>query len=144
MADVHDRKTRRFNMSRIRGKDSQAEILVRRFIHGHGFRYSLHNASLKGKPDIVLNKHKTIIDVRGCFWHSHEGCEYGEKVSTDSEIISSRRLSAVQRDKDNEKDWRSLGWTVITIWAECELEPRKKKSMKRNKSLEELLGRLTP
>jgi DNA mismatch endonuclease (patch repair protein) len=76
MADVHDTKTRSYNMSRIRGKNTKPEILVRKFLFANGFRYRLHDASLPGKPDIVLPKYKTVIFVHGCFWHGHEGCKY--------------------------------------------------------------------
>ncbi|MFN8290256.1 MAG: very short patch repair endonuclease [Chitinophagaceae bacterium] len=71
MADVHDQKTRSYNMSRIRSTDTKPELLVRKFLHGNGFRYRLHVKDLPGKPDIVLPKYKTVIFVHGCFWHGH-------------------------------------------------------------------------
>jgi len=74
--DVHDKHTRAFNMSRIKGKDTKPEILVRRFLHAHGYRYRLHVKDLPGKPDIVLAKYKTVVFVHGCFWHGHKGCKY--------------------------------------------------------------------
>ena len=76
MADVHDRKTRSFNMSGIRSKDTKPELLVRKFLFSKGFRYKLHDTSLPGKPDLVFPKHKTVVFVHGCFWHGHEGCKY--------------------------------------------------------------------
>jgi DNA mismatch endonuclease, patch repair protein len=76
MADVHDKETRSYNMSRIKGKDTKPEMLVRKFLHAKGFRYRLHVKNLPGKPDIVLPKYKTVIFVHGCFWHKHEGCKY--------------------------------------------------------------------
>ena len=142
MADVHDIKTRSYNMSQIEGKNTKPEILVRKFLHAHGFRYSLHNRKLPGKPDMVLNKYKTIIDVRGCFWHLHEACKYGDQVSTPSEKITLRRKSAVERDSIKLTKWKDLGWSVIIVWAECELEPRKKNSSKREKTLNEILNKL--
>jgi DNA mismatch endonuclease (patch repair protein) len=65
-----------YNMSRIKGKDTKPEMLVRRFLHANGFRYKLHDKSLPGKPAIVLPKYKTVIFVHGCFWHGHKGCKY--------------------------------------------------------------------
>lgn len=76
MADVHDKKTRSYNMSKIRGKDTKPEMLVRKFLHSQGFRYRLHDKKLPGKPDIVLKKYNTIIDVRGCFWQGHQESKY--------------------------------------------------------------------
>jgi DNA mismatch endonuclease (patch repair protein) len=76
MADVHDKATRSYNMSRIRAKNTKPELLVRKFLHAQGFRFRLHDKKLPGKPDIVLPKHKTVIFIHGCFWHGHKGCKY--------------------------------------------------------------------
>ena len=140
--DVHDIETRSYNMSQIKGKNTKPELLVRKFLHAHGFRYSLHNKKLPGKPDIVLKKHKTIVDVRGCFWHLHTDCKYGDQVSTPSEKITSRRSPAVERDKVKMSQWKDLGWNVIVIWAECQLEPKRKHSEKREETLNKLLNKL--
>ncbi|OEY71963.1 very short patch repair endonuclease [Salegentibacter salarius] len=142
MADVHDKKTRSYNMSQIKGMDTRPEMIVRKFLHAHGFRYSLHSKKLPGKPDIVLSKYKTIIDVRGCFWHLHKRCKFGDQVSTPSEKITSRRESAVERDRIKVAKWKEKGWNVIVIWAECELEPRKKYSEGREVNLNGLLKNL--
>ncbi len=63
-------------MSRIKGKNTKPEMLVRKFLHAHGFLYRLHVKDLPEKPDVVLPKYKTVIFVHGCFWHGHEGCKY--------------------------------------------------------------------
>jgi len=76
MTDVHDQKTRSYNMSRIKGKNTKPEIIVRKFLFANGFRYKLHDTKLPGKPDIVLPKYKTVIFVHGCFWHGHVNCKY--------------------------------------------------------------------
>src|SRR5665647_1060941 len=76
MADVHDKQTRSYNMSQIKGKNTKPEMLVRKFLFSKGFRYRLHVKNLPGKPDILLPKYKTIIFVNGCFWHGHENCMY--------------------------------------------------------------------
>ena len=67
MTDVHEKKTRSYNMSRIRSKDTKPEIMVRKFLHSRGFRYRLHDNRLPGKPDIVLTKYHTVIFIQGCF-----------------------------------------------------------------------------
>src|ERR1035437_10283913 len=76
MTDVHNIETRSYNMSRIKGKNTKPEILVRKFLFAKGFRYRIHDKRLPGKPDIVLPKYKTVIFVNGCFWHGHTGCKY--------------------------------------------------------------------
>ena len=76
MVDVHNRVTRSFNMSRIRSKNTEPEILTRKFLFERGFRYKLYDKTLPGKPDLVFPKYKTVIFVHGCFWHGHERCKY--------------------------------------------------------------------
>ncbi len=68
MADVHSKATRSYNMSRIKGKNTRPEMLVRRFLHAHGYRYRLHDKKLPGKPGIVLPKYETVIFVHACPW----------------------------------------------------------------------------
>lgn len=142
MADVHSKETRSFNMSRIKGKNTKPEMLVRKFLFSHGFRYRLHDKKLPGKPDIVIKKYKTIIDVRGCFWHGHKNCKFGGKIKSESIGIMERVKSAIERDKRNEEKWRKLGWDVIVIWDSCELETKKKKSELREETLRRLIDKI--
>jgi len=142
MADVHSKAVRSFNMSQIKGKNTKPEMLVRKFLFANGIRYRLHDKGLPGKPDIVIKKYKTIVDVRGCFWHGHKDCKYGEGVKSESAGITERVTSAVKRDKVNEEKWQQLGWNVIIIWDSCELEVRKGKSEKREKILSDLLKKI--
>ncbi len=76
MADVHTKEIRSYNMSRIKGKNTKPEMLVRKFLYAHGYRYRIHDKKLPGKPDIVLPKYRTVIFVHGCFWHGHKNCKY--------------------------------------------------------------------
>lgn len=71
MADVHTPAQRSYNMSRVRSKDTKPELIVRKFLHAHGFRYRLHDKTLPGSPDIVLPRYKTVIFVHGCFYHGY-------------------------------------------------------------------------
>lgn len=141
MADVHDKETRSYNMSRISGKNTKPEMIVRKFLHANGFRFRINQKSIVGKPDIVLRKFNTIIDVRGCFWHLHKDCKYGNLIVTESTEITAKRSSASLRDKRNEEEWSKLGWNLIIIW-ECELEPKKKTSAKRIKTLNSIVDQL--
>ena len=124
MADVHDKKTRSYNMSQIKAKDTKPEMLVRKFLHAKGFRYTLHNKKLPGKPDIVLPKYKTIIFIHGCFWHGHTNCKYFVIPKTRTRWWTDK----INRNKANdEKSVGALkkdGWKVITI-RECKLKPDK-------------------
>ncbi|GAB2828494.1 very short patch repair endonuclease [Ferruginibacter profundus] len=124
MADVHDKKTRSYNMSRIKGKDTKPEMLVRRFLHAHGFRYKLHDKKLPGKPDIVLPKYKTVIFVHGCFWHGHEGCKYYVVPKTRTEWWRNKINKNKLKDHIAMQTLRLEGWMVLEIW-ECELKNSK-------------------
>lgn len=111
--DVHDKATRSCNMSKIKSRDTRPEIMLRKFLFANGYRYTLHDKSLQGKPDIVLKRHKTIIDVRGCFWHSHKNCKYGDQVATSSSVVSEKRSTAVLRDEKNIQQWKNEDWEVL-------------------------------
>ena len=120
MMDVHDSETRSFNMSRIKGKDTKPEMMVRKFLHANGFRYRLHDKKLPGKPDIVLPKYNTIVLVHGCFWHGHQGCKYYVVPKTRTEWWLDKINSTKKRDYNNAVQIKKLGWRVFVIW-ECEL-----------------------
>jgi DNA mismatch endonuclease (patch repair protein) len=124
MADVHDKKTRSYNMSQIKGKDTKPEMLVRKFLHSHGFRYRLHTKNLPGKPDIVLPKYKTIIFVHGCFWHGHEHCKYFVVPKTKTEWWLNKINSNIANDEKAINCLKKDGWKIITLW-ECDLKPAK-------------------
>ena len=72
MVDVLTPEQRRLNMSRIRGRDTGPEMVVRRLVHSLGFRYRLNVRTLQGSPDLVLPSRRKIIFVHGCFWHRHQ------------------------------------------------------------------------
>lgn len=102
-------------MARIRGKDTQPELAVRRALHRLGYRFRLHVMNLPGRPDIVLPRHRTIVQVKGCFWHAHH-CLKGRVPPGRYWRTKLARNKA--RDKGNDRRLRALGWTVRTIW-EC-------------------------
>lgn len=106
-------------MSRIRGKDTKPEMLVRRHLHAIGFRYRLHDSKLPGHPDIVLPKWNTVIFVNGCFWHRHEGCKLASTPKSNVEFWESKFRRNVERDKKEREELEKAGWRVIVVW-ECE------------------------
>ena len=124
MTDVHTKAIRSYNMSRIKGKDTKPEMLVRKFLFSQGLRYRLHDKKLPGKPDIILPKYKTVIFVHGCFWHRHEGCKYYVVPKTRTEWWLNKIGGNVKKDADSVATLRQLGWKVIIVW-ECELKPGK-------------------
>ena len=121
MADVHTPEQRSYNMSRIRGKNTKPEELVRKYLFSQGFRYRKNDARLPGKPDIVLPKYKTVIFVNGCFWHAHEGCKYFVWPKNNAEFWKEKIEGNVARDVKNYELLEDLGWKVLTVW-ECDLK----------------------
>ena len=120
MADKLTSSQRSHCMSRIRGKNTKPEILVRKGLHTRGFRFRLHNKKLYGSPDIVLPKYGVAIMVNGCFWHGHKGCRYATKPKTNIEFWETKIARNLHRDEVTTAHLEALGWTVITVW-ECEL-----------------------
>ena len=119
--DVHDKETRSYNMSRIKGKNTKPEELVRKFLFSQGFRYRKNDARLPGTPDIVLPKYKTVIFVNGCFWHGHSNCRYFVVPRTNTEFWLNKIETNRQRDARKTFELQSLGWRVIVLW-ECQLK----------------------
>lgn len=120
MTDVHDKATRSYNMSMVKGKDTKPEMTVRRFLHANGLRYRLHVKDLPGKPDIVLPKYKTIVLVNGCFWHGHEGCKRSMLPKTRTEWWKKKIDLNVDNDRKSITKLKQEGWNIIIIW-ECNL-----------------------
>ncbi|WP_083811569.1 very short patch repair endonuclease [Asticcacaulis biprosthecium] len=121
MVDVHSPEQRSFNMSRIKGKDTKPEILLRSLLHRAGFRFRKNFGHLPGKPDIVLPKYKTAIFVHGCFWHRHANCRFAACPSSNKEFWQRKFLGTVERDTATRRSLEQSGWSVLTVW-ECELK----------------------
>lgn len=114
-------------MSRIRGKNTKPEMLVRQYLHAHGLRYRLHTKTLPGKPDVVLPKYHTVVFVNGCFWHRHENCRYFVVPKTRTEFWLDKIGRNVAKDKKQHAELQSQGWRVLTVW-ECEPKPAVRES----------------
>ena len=121
MTDSISKKHRSWNMSRIKSKDTSSEKIVRSLLHSMGYRFRLHKKDLPGKPDIVLPKYKTVIEVRGCFWHRHEGCKEATTPKTNTGFWQDKFRKNVERDRINKEKLAKLNWKVIVIW-ECEIK----------------------
>lgn len=118
MVDVLSPEQRKLNMSRIHSKDTMPELIVRSLVHRMGFRYSLHNKSLPGKPDLVFAKKAKVIFVNGCFWHMHK-CKYGRvRPATNADFWEEKREATKLRDNKNRKELMKQGWKVLIVW-EC-------------------------
>jgi DNA mismatch endonuclease (patch repair protein) len=116
VADVLSPEQRRFNMSRIRGRDTKPEMVVRRLVHSLGFRYRLHVRSVPGSPDLVFPGSRKVVFVHGCFWHRHT-CRYGRPAPrTRAAFWRKKLLRNVERDREARRALRKEGWTPLVIW----------------------------
>ena len=107
-------------MARIRGRDTKPEMLVRQRLYSAGWRYRVCDKRFTGRPDVVVARAKTFIDIRGCFWHRH-GCADSTMPKSNVQFWMTKWSRNVLRDKRNEKAWLKAGWNMIIIW-ECALK----------------------
>ena len=120
MADIITPKQRSLNMAAIKSKNTQPELIVRRYLFSRGLRFRVHVRKLPGNPDVVLPKYKTAIFVNGCFWHGHEDCRYFRLPKSNVEFWKKKIERNMSRDIRNEEALRALGWNVIHVW-ECDI-----------------------
>lgn len=107
-------------MAGIRGKNTTPELIMRRGLHGQGYRFRLHHKDLPGKPDLVLPRHNAVVLVNGCFWHGHD-CSLFKWPKSREEFWRLKIGQNVARDIRNREALLALGWRQITIW-ECALK----------------------
>lgn len=137
MADKMTPAQRSMCMSRIRGKDTRPELLVRKGLHARGFRFRLQDRKLPGRPDIVLPRYGVAIMVNGCFWHGHKGCRFATKPKSNMEFWEVKIARNRHRDELTAAHLEALGWTVITVW-ECELRGKEAVEERINALTEEI------
>lgn len=118
--DARSRCQRSENMSRIKGKDTAPEWVVRRIVFALGHRYRLHVRSLPGRPDLVFPGRHKVIFVHGCFWHGHAGCKRATIPATNTAFWASKINGNKRRDRYVKKRLRSQGWDILDIW-QCQL-----------------------
>jgi DNA mismatch endonuclease (patch repair protein) len=120
MADIYSQDKRSEIMSKISGKETKPEILVRKTLFANALRYRKNVKTLPGSPDIVLPKYKTVIFVHGCFWHGHT-CKAAKLPETRNEFWSDKIASNLKRDSRNIEELQSLGWKVLIVW-QCSIK----------------------
>jgi DNA mismatch endonuclease (patch repair protein) len=121
VVDIVDIKTRSRMMSRIRGRDTRPELVLRKILHRNGFRYRTHVSTLPGRPDLVFAKYGAVIFVHGCFWHRHSGCRFATTPSTNIEFWKNKFEGNIKRDAATIVKLKVAGWRVAVVW-ECVLE----------------------
>ncbi len=118
MADTLTPAARSDNMRRIKSRDTKPELLVRRLVHGMGYRYRLHRRDLPGKPDLVFGPKRKVIFVHGCFWHGHDDPACPDKGRPKSNLTywGQKLARNHARDQANEAALKAQGWEILVIW----------------------------
>lgn len=118
--DIVSPEERSRMMAGIKGKDTKPELVVRKLVHGMGFRYRLHRKDLPGSPDLVFPRLKKVIFVHGCFWHRHPGCRFAYTPKSNTRFWQDKLEGNVRRDALASAALDALGWEVLIVW-ECEV-----------------------
>jgi DNA mismatch endonuclease, patch repair protein len=118
--DILSKEKRSWNMSRIRGKDTRPEVVVRSTLHRMGYRFRIHVKGLPGCPDIVLPKYRAVIFVHGCFWHRHPGCKYAYIPKSRQDFWTKKFQKTVERHEIITRELEGQGWKILVVW-ECEI-----------------------
>lgn len=118
MTDVYTEEKRSAIMSRIRAKNTKPEVFVRKLLFARGFRFWIHKAGLPGRPDVVLQKWRTVVFVHGCFWHAHEGCRRAAKPASHAGFWAEKLAGNKARDREVVEALTAAGWRVLVVW-EC-------------------------
>ena len=127
VTDIVSKQVRSQMMSGIKSKDTRLELLLRRGLHHHGFRFRIHDKRLPGCPDIVLPKHAAIIQANGCFWHGHD-CSLFKMPSSNRDKWVKKIEGNRQRDSRNREALVGSGWRILDVW-ECSLKGPDKRSI---------------
>ena len=113
---------RSLNMQKIKSKNTKPELVVRKMLFSKGYRFKIHDKKLPGKPDIVLTKYNTIINIHGCYWHYH-GCNRSSIPKTRTSYWINKLENNKKRDFQNKRKLLRMGWRVVDIW-ECTLKQK--------------------
>lgn len=116
MADIYSITKRSQIMSKISGKNTKPEIIIRKIAHSLGYRFRLHKKDLPGKPDIVFPKYKKVIFVNGCFWHGHKNCNRSKLPATNKKFWKEKIEGNKKKDKSNYSNLKKLEWDYLIMW----------------------------
>lgn len=103
-------------MSKIRGKNTKPEMLLRRALWKNGLRYRVNNKKLPGTPDVSITKYKLAIFVDGEYWHGYNWDVRRDKIKTNREFWIPKIERNMQKDAEVNKKLSELNFTVFRFW----------------------------
>lgn len=105
---------RSYNMSKIRGRDTAPEMLLRKKLWHLGFRFRVDFRVAGSRPDIIFTSRKLVVFVDGCFWH---GCPRHYVMPRTRPDFWSKKLEAnTRRDRKQTLALIQSGWRVLRFW----------------------------
>lgn len=109
-------------MARIKSRNTNPELRVRRALHKAGLRYKLHDRSLPGTPDLTFSKDRIAVFVNGCFWHQHPEptCKLARMPKSRLDFWAPKLEANRRRDERTHHELKLLGWFVVDVW-ECQI-----------------------
>jgi DNA mismatch endonuclease (patch repair protein) len=119
VADVLTQAQRRLNMSRVRGKNTRPELILRKGLHARGLRFRIHRKDIPGRPDLAFISARAVVFVHGCFWHGHR-CPLFKVPATRTDFWMNKISANIRRDEAVALQLRAEGWRVLVVW-ECAL-----------------------
>lgn len=125
MVDTLTRAERSERMKRVRSKDTKPEMVVRRLVHGMGYRYRLHRRFLPGTPDLVFSSRKKVIFVHGCFWHRHPNpeCKLARLPKSRLDFWKPKLEGNRRHDDEVQASLRDMDWEILVVW-ECQINDK--------------------
>ena len=122
MTDTLKPAERSERMRRVRGKNTGPELMVRRLVHGLGYRFRLHRKDLPGSPDLVFPRLRSVIFVHGCFWHRHDDpeCRLARLPKSRLDFWEPKLTANRLRDVRKQAALAATGWRILIVW-ECDL-----------------------
>lgn len=123
--DIKSPEARSLNMARIKNKDTQIELFIRKQVFRQGFRFRNNYMKIFGCPDLYILKYKVAIFIHGCFWHQHTDCKYAYKPKSNTSFWNEKFIKNISRDKLVIKTLSEQSIRTLVLW-ECSI----KKSMK--------------
>ena len=112
-------------MRAVHSRDTEPELVVRRFLHAQGLRFRLHDRRLPGVPDIVFPGRRVALFVHGCFWHQHQGCKEAHRPQSNTDYWNRKLDANIARDARHLSELAAAGWIVLVIW-ECETRDKRR------------------
>lgn len=113
MTDLLTPRQRSYCMSRVRGRDTKPEIMVRSALHRRGLRFRKNVDGLPGRPDIVFPRARIVVFIDGDFWHGYEFEKWDSKLSP---FWQKKIGDTIGRDKRTFAKLLDMGWRVVRIW----------------------------